>query len=61
MLKGKLDVLPEILFLTLAVAGGTFVFRRALRSDVADQIAKIPVLGIVVTGPQAVMDEAYGD
>lgn len=61
MFKRKLDVLPEIVFYTFAVAAGTFVIRRALRSDVAAQVSRIPVAGILVTGPAAVMDEAYGD
>jgi len=59
MLKGKLDIAIEIAAVSLMVAAGTFVWRRALKTDFAQSIAHVPFLGLVVSGPQAVMDEAY--
>jgi hypothetical protein len=57
--KGRLDIIPEIVGVTLMVAVGTFVLRRALKTDAAAQIAQIPFLGAAVVGAQAVIDEAY--
>lgn len=59
MFKGRLDIIPEIVGVTLMVAAGTFVLRRALKTDAAASIARIPFLGAVVVGTQAVVDEAY--
>lgn len=59
MFKGKLEVIPEVVGLTVMVALGTFVLRRALKTDAAAQIARFPIVGIIVTGSTAVLDEAY--
>jgi uncharacterized protein (DUF486 family) len=59
MFKGKLEVIPEVVGLTVMVALGTYVLRRALKTDAAASIARIPFLGIIVSGSTAVLDEAY--
>ncbi len=58
--KGKLGVIPEIAGYAVGATIGIFLFRRLLKTDAADQIARIPVAGsLLVAGPRAVMDEAF--
>lgn len=59
MFKGKLDIVPEIVGVTLMVAVGTFVIRRALDTDAADSLARLPVIGAILGGTQSVIDGAY--
>jgi hypothetical protein len=59
VLKGKLEIIPEIVGVTLMVALGTFVLRRALKTDAADSLARLPIVGAVIGGTEAVLDEAY--
>jgi len=59
MFKGKLEVVPEIVGVTLMVWLGTYVLRKALASDTAAKVAGIPIVGTIVTAPRAVADEAF--
>jgi hypothetical protein len=59
MFKGKLNVVPEIAFITLASMVGTFVLVKALKTNAVAQLANLPIAGAVLSGLQAVHDEAY--
>lgn len=59
-LKGTLEIAPLVVGVTAMAALGTFGVRRLLKTSVAHQIAQIPFLGVLVTGPAAVFGEAYG-
>lgn len=59
MLRGKLDIVTEIVGVTLMVAAGTFVIRKALDTDAADSLARLPVIGAILGGTEAVFDGAY--
>ena len=60
MFKGKLGVIPEIAGYAIGATVGIFVLRRLLKTDAASSLAGVPVVGsLLVTGPRAVMDEAF--
>lgn len=61
MFKGKLRIVPEIAGYAIGATIGVYFLRKFLSSDAAATIARVPVAGtLVVAGPRAVVEGAFG-
>lgn len=58
-MKGRLDVIPEVAMISVSAIVGTVVIGRALDTDLARSLERVPILGSLLLGIRAVVRQVY--